>query len=660
MASSSLIARRVSLATLAVLVVGVPALADARPTKRSPVDRAASIRQPAADDGPFGTHQHDGTHGHLPATKKNVSVVGKLKLSGAFGDIVEGQIADVSVFKQSAYLNSWDEESCKRGGTYVVDISNPAAPKETGFIPAPAGNYHGEGAHVITANTTKFKGDLLAVNNEFCSSLESEPASGGGFDLYDVSDPKNPKVLVQGAGDRGKEGVLTGSRATANEYHSVFLWQHAGKVYAVGVDNEELADVDIFDVSDPRNVKPVAEFDLAAMFPQIRDQSALNDEVFLHDMVVKTINGVPTMQASYWDAGYVTLDVSNPARPKYLADSTFDGADPLTGKKPPEGNAHQSEFSFDNQFILAADEDFAPYRSAGFSITSGPNTGAYPASEVGGGTSVASLPDLKLNGAVVYGGYGCDGSSAIPPRSQTLPGTLPAGEEAIVVLQRGPSNDTDDAYEACFPGEKAKNGKAAGYDAVLLVNRHPDSGVAADDEPYCGSGGYPPGEQIVTLCTSHQVLHRLFNDAPEYTIPYDDDVEGPASGRVGDRVLGDSEFDGWGYAHVFRNNGGKLAELGQYAVPESLDPAFAFGYGDLSIHEFATDPDRNLAYASYYSAGVRVVKFGATGIQEAGRFIDEGGNDFWGIEQFTTARGERLFAASDRSYGLYLFKYTGK
>ena len=656
--SSRFIVRRVILIALALLAV--PTSASAERPERKPVDRSTSATSPAADDGPLGAHQHGGTHGHLPATSKNVKLVAKLKLTGAFGDLVEGQIADVSVFKKTAYLNSWDEASCRRGGTYVADISNPAAPREIGFIPALAGNYHGEGAHVISASTPKFKGDLLAVNNEFCSSLDAEPPSGGGFDLYDVSDPTNPKVLVQGVGDRGKEGILTGSRATANEYHSVFLWQNGDKVYAVGVDNEELHDVDIFDVSDPRNVKAVAEHDLLALFPQIEDQSANNDEIFLHDMVVKKINGVPTMQASYWDAGYVTLNVSNPAKPKYIGDSTFDGADPLTGKTPPEGNAHQSEFSFGNDFILAADEDFAPYRPDSFSITSGPNAGEYPASEVGGGTSVASLPDLKLDGAVVYGGYGCDASSPIPPRSQTLPATLPAGEEAIVVLQRGPAGDSDDTYEACFPGEKAKNGKAAGYDAVLLVNRHPDTGSAADDEPYCGSGGYPPGEQIVTLCTSHEVLHRLYNDTPEFGLPYDDDVEGPALGQVGERVLGDSVFDGWGYAHVFRNNAGKLAELGQYAIPESLDPAYAFDYGDLSIHEFATDPDRNLAYASYYSGGVRVVKFGAGGITEVGRFIDRGGNDFWGIEQFTTAKGERLFAASDRSYGLYVFKYTGK
>jgi len=42
------------------------------------------------------------------------------------------------------------------------------------------------------------------------------------------------------------------------------------------------------------------------------------------------------------------------------------------------------------------------------------------------------------------------------------------------------------------------------------------------------------------------------------------------------------------------------------------------------------------------------------------RFIDEGGNNFWGIEQFTTSQGKRLIAVSDRDHGLYLFEYTGR
>jgi hypothetical protein len=53
-----------------------------------------------------------------------------------------------------------------------------------------------------------------------------------------------------------------------------------------------------------------------------------------------------------------------------------------------------------------------------------------------------------------------------------------------------------------------------------------------------------------------------------------------------------------------------------------------------------------------------VVSFGATGIDEVGQYIAEGGNNFWGVEQFAPAtklagnvEGTRLIAASDRDYG---------
>jgi hypothetical protein len=108
-----------------------------------------------------------------------------------------------------------------------------------------------------------------------------------------------------------------------------------------------------------------------------------------------------------------------------------------------------------------------------------------------------------------------------------------------------------------------------------------------------------------------------------------------------------------------------LQQVDAYAVREALDPRYATGFGDLSVHEVATDPDRpNLAYLSYYNAGFRVIRFDRGGIREVGRFIDEGGNDFWGVEVHTLpGKGRRfgkLVLASDRDYGLYIFKYTGK
>lgn len=380
-----------------------------------------------------------------------------------------------------------------------------------------------------------------------------------------MTDPANPKVLVQGFGDRGKEGTMGGSGAIANDYHSVFMWPGAeGKVYLVGVDNVELHDVDIFDITDPRHPKPVAEHDLIELFPSIRDQSANGDEIFHHDAVVKTIGGRQIMSAFYWDSGYVVLDVTNPAKPQLIRDSSFDGPDPLSGDVTAEGNGHESEFSHDNKYLLAADEDFAPYRPDKFRITTGSMAGEYPAAEVGGGASQASLPDQTLNGPTVYGGYGCPGSARIPPRSDALPATLSPGEEAIVVLQRGPVGDSTDTYEACFPGEKAAEAKKAGYDAVILINRH--LGSEAADEPYGGSGGYPEGVSMVTLCISHTAGHALFEDVAEYTTPYDDETEMAALGTAGQHVSATSEFDGWGYGHLYRNSGTKMERIDSFAV----------------------------------------------------------------------------------------------
>jgi hypothetical protein len=57
---------------------------------------------------------------------------------------------------------------------------------------------------------------------------------------------------------------------------------------------------------------------------------------------------------------------------------------------------------------------------------------------------------------------------------------------------------------------------------------------------------------------------------------------------------------------------------------------------------------------------MRVVRYSrAGGIEEMGKFIDDDGSNFWGVEQFTDAAGNRLIAGSDRDFGLQIFKYTG-
>jgi hypothetical protein len=84
------------------------------------------------------------------------------------------------------------------------------------------------------------------------------------------------------------------------------------------------------------------------------------------------------------------------------------------------------------------------------------------------------------------------------------------------------------------------------------------------------------------------------------------------------------------------------------------------GFGDLSVHEVATSPQRaDLAYFSYYAGGLRVAKIANDQLTEVGHYIDVGGNNFWGVQVFTGPDGKEYVAASDRDLGLYIFRYTG-
>ena len=111
----------------------------------------------------------------------------------------------------------------------------------------------------------------------------------------------------------------------------------------------------------------------------------------------------------------------------------------------------------------------------------------------------------------------------------------------------------------------------------------------------------------MTACGTHEAFHRIFNTAPQHELPVPP-VGEPALSAEGERVDVGATFDGWGYVQLFR--GRNLNHLDEYAVRESLDPRYASGFGDLSVHEVKTDPRGNyLGYIAYYNAGARVVKF---------------------------------------------------
>jgi LVIVD repeat len=568
-------------------------------------------------------HKHAGSSGHLPATRSNVERVSSLSLKA------EGKrIADVGVLNGYAYLGQWGGV-CARNGVHIVDIRDPARPKKAAFVAAPPGSVPGEGVQAIHVETGKFDGDLLVTNNESCDRQRRL----GGLNLYDVSNPRRPKTLVEGFGDRTMPGEPT--TAIAHEIHSVFAWDAGSRAYAVLVDNLEARNVDIVDITNPRKPFLVAEYSLRGEFPQIAQPSPPNlVDVFHHDVIVKKIGHRQVMLVSYWDGGYVKLDVTDPKNARYLADSDFGSPDVELAvqaglSEAPEGNAHQSEFTRANTHIIAADEDFGPSRIEAA-------TDDRQTFDVRPGDRARPLvPGDRLTGPTRYVGRACEGDAPVPP---------PAGATFAVAV-RGVCEFTD----------KLARIEAGGYAAAIVVNTE-----GAD-----GCGGFRMAVQSaipafsIDRPTGFGLFDRRYSE-DACRAGTGDELPLVQVGAAGDRVTIRSFFDGWGYVHLFRNGGGKLRQLDTYAIPEAMDPAFASGRGDLSVHEVATSHVRNdLAYLSYYAGGLRMIKIDDGKIVEAGRFIDVRGNNFWGVQVFRH-RGREYVAASDIDFGLYVFRYTGR
>lgn len=586
-----------------------------------------------------GQKQHVGDDGHLPPVNQNVELVGKAEVTNPSGDGNDGRVADVFGYKDYAYLNAFREPTCEDAGVHVIDIHDPANPFEvtSAFIPTSVGNYAGEGIQVIPMKNAFFTGDLLIHQNETCPAGPTPVQPNvGGISMWDVTDPTSAVAVKLHAGDL--EG---GINPSANQTHSMFAWTNIfdKRTYVTLIDDEELTDIDILDITDPYNPVLVNDtLDLDALFGVGQESPANLQSVFSHDMHVQKIGQRYVMNMNYWDGGYVLLDVTDP-RPgmvTLIAESDYAELDEerlARGHEiSPEGNAHQSELSPNRKFLIGTDEDFNPYRVVA-TITSGIYTGT----EYTAASASATPPidaDTTISGTPTFVGLAC---TASPP---------PAGT-GIALVERG----------VCTFQEKLDNIVAAGYTAGLVFqNVRPDclglvSMLAAGDIPFV----------FVNRLAGLQLL-----GVEGVTADNACTTASPAPGSPVSSTTIEAIFDGWGYVRLFetdipnkRGLAGSINQIDTYTIPEAQDPAYAVGFGDLSIHEVAMDPIQGLAYLSYYAGGFRVVTYGKNGIQEVGAFIDEGGNNFWGVEVWHDENGEKFVLASDRDFGLYIFQYTG-
>ncbi len=549
----------------------------------------------------------------LPAPSPHLDEVGTYEVP------FEGLTSDVWALGNYAYLGSFSNPICSFDitGTRIIDISDPENPTLAAFIKDKQGTRTND-VKAFSIDTDHWSGDILVTTNEGCGNTlprlnaddSARRARGGqgGINIYDVTDPTKPHAL--------KQNFLP----KANGIHNTYAWENGGNAYLIAVDDVDTRDVIIVDITNPASPKEITRTgapDWPLDFSEIEGPA-----IFLHDVWVQENAGQVIAYLSYWDAGLVLLDVTDPANPVFLGDSTYPNPD--ASGLPPEGNGHVAVPNADGSLVIFGDEDTA--RFSGFldsEIGGAPQTNKIGFALFG----PSALDAFPAKVTAVAANFGCSLSDF---------GVGSAME--VVLIERG----------ACFFSTKAENAEAAGYGGYIVFNS-----VAGGDGLINMSPGTAGPFNIPGIFVTRTLGLAMAAEL------------GVVGGTV-DMLSVAGIADGEGFMRVYDvTNPASMVEVGRYYTERTLPPANASEVdsriGTRDAHNVVVDG--TTAYWAWYHEGIRVVDFsdcnagdgllGCTPTEVAhfgGGVVPE--YDFWGVYLHDHPDGNTYILGSDRGEGL--------
>ena len=266
-------------------------------------------------------HDSDLPDGHVPAnTNYGFVLIGHDSLGGIAG----GKYTDVWSHGEYAYVGTFEEPTCDRSGVFISDIRNPANPQTINMIKSPPNTRINDvKVHAVGDR------DVLIFTLEKCGALvgSGDSQGQGGISLWDVTDPKQPHALKQNFLDF--------------QVHNTFAWTtDEGDTYLLIVDDENINDVHIADITKPQSPKLITttgigdwDDDDNPVVGSVTGRTVAEDgqlatgafaTPLLHDIWVNQHpDGRWLAVLSYWDAGFIVLDVTDPVNPILMGDSTY-------------------------------------------------------------------------------------------------------------------------------------------------------------------------------------------------------------------------------------------------------------------------------------------------------------------------------------------------
>lgn len=220
-----------------------------------------------------------------------------------------GYSADVVGERHYAYLSSRKGSGgdCPAEGVRVFDLAKPARPRHISTFARIPGTWT-EKTIVRRVRTNDFDGVLAAVSVQACTD------GFGGFAVYDVTHPATPRELARVRTEpRGSHEIwLAAARGHAWVYTAEAASEFALSPQSFGFH--------IYDVGRPSEPREVGGWSACRDRGDCTPLSPPPDGKDHRRLVHSVITNAAATRAylSYWWLGTVILDISNPAKPRYL------------------------------------------------------------------------------------------------------------------------------------------------------------------------------------------------------------------------------------------------------------------------------------------------------------------------------------------------------
>ena len=391
---------------------------------------------------------------------------------------IRGFNGDVWQYKGYAYVGHWGFADWATGnsrfcpsppdsGVAVVDARNPANPTRVATLQNPVGT-SAEDVVAFTEQSGPLAGrDIAVAGIQWCGGGRNDPAAAGhrGLMLWDVTTPAAPVqlgFLDTGCCTRGVHEFEVEYRADLGRtfaYATVPAGSYPDSENANGLrDAAGKGDFRLIDITDPRAPSEVSTWKVQQAGGPFAAQGCDPDGNYGHGAEPSADGKLVFL--SYWDSGFIELDVTKPANPVFKGRTAY----PANA----DGDAHSSQWDEARSLLFTADEDFCKASGSGiekgfgymrvydYSNPAAPTQIGEYRTPNSLGTNDQAAGDFVIHnnflvGTTVYSSWYTDGVRVIDTSNPRTPKEIayfvpPATENPVKPSQRGTLTNTTQVW----------------------------------------------------------------------------------------------------------------------------------------------------------------------------------------------------------------------